>query len=93
MLICLSMEFLILTIPRVFLRLLPMFGSQIRPGGQYSNMLNTLQRPCSLASITTAAGRSTHCPGTLASITAAAGWSTQRCPWTLALIINIAAVS
>ncbi|KAL8604709.1 hypothetical protein ACOMHN_017668 [Nucella lapillus] len=33
------------------------------------------------------------CPGTLASITAAAGWSTQRCPWTLALIINIAAVS
>ncbi|KAL8579421.1 hypothetical protein ACOMHN_026786 [Nucella lapillus] len=49
--------------------------------------------PCSLASITTAAGRSTHCPGTLASITAAAGWSTQRCPWTLALIINIAAVS
>ncbi|KAL8615754.1 hypothetical protein ACOMHN_040249 [Nucella lapillus] len=38
-------------------------------------------------------GRSTHCPGTLASITAAAGWSTQRCPWTLALIINIAAVS
>ncbi|KAL8589346.1 hypothetical protein ACOMHN_052349 [Nucella lapillus] len=48
---------------------------------------------CSLASITTAAGRSTHCPGTLASITAAAGWSTQRCPWTLALIINIAAVS
>ncbi|KAL8608812.1 hypothetical protein ACOMHN_051417 [Nucella lapillus] len=51
------------------------------------------QRPCSLASITTAAGRSTHCPGTLASITDAAGWSTQRCPWTLALIINIAAVS
>ncbi|KAL8564006.1 hypothetical protein ACOMHN_024686 [Nucella lapillus] len=51
------------------------------------------QRPCSLASITTAAGRSTHCPGTLAFITAAAGWSTQRCPWTLALIIDIAAVS
>ncbi|KAL8615057.1 hypothetical protein ACOMHN_013591 [Nucella lapillus] len=51
------------------------------------------QRPCSLASITTAAGRSTHCPGTLAFITATAGWSTQRCPWTLALIIDIAAVS
>ncbi|KAL8572690.1 hypothetical protein ACOMHN_049819 [Nucella lapillus] len=51
------------------------------------------QRPCSLASITTAAGRSTHCPGTLAFITAAAGWSTQRCPRTLALIIDIAAVS
>ncbi|KAL8604218.1 hypothetical protein ACOMHN_014786 [Nucella lapillus] len=50
-------------------------------------------RPCSLASITTAAGRSTHCPGTVAFITAAAGWSTQRCPWTLALIIDIAAVS
>ncbi|KAL8558752.1 hypothetical protein ACOMHN_043696 [Nucella lapillus] len=49
--------------------------------------------PCSLASITTAAGRSTHCPGTLAFITAAARWSTQRCPWTLALIIDIAAVS
>ncbi|KAL8622606.1 hypothetical protein ACOMHN_009240 [Nucella lapillus] len=55
------------------------------PGGE--------QRPCSLASITTAAGWSTHCPGTLAFITAAAGWSTQRCPWTLALIIDIAAVS
>ncbi|KAL8605804.1 hypothetical protein ACOMHN_066524 [Nucella lapillus] len=51
------------------------------------------QRPCSLASITTAAGQSTHCPGTLAFITAAAGWSTQRCPRTLALIIDIAAVS
>ncbi|KAL8585551.1 hypothetical protein ACOMHN_046211 [Nucella lapillus] len=46
------------------------------------------------SSITTAAGRSTHCPGTLAFITAAAaGWSTQRCPWTLALIIDIAAVT
>ncbi|KAL8612217.1 hypothetical protein ACOMHN_028914 [Nucella lapillus] len=51
------------------------------------------QRPCSLVSITTAAGRSTHCPGTLAFITAAAGWSTQRCPRTLALIFDIAAVS
>ncbi|KAL8593555.1 hypothetical protein ACOMHN_058834 [Nucella lapillus] len=51
------------------------------------------QRPCSLTSITTAAGQSTHCPGTLAFITAATGWSTQRCPRTLALIIDIAAVS
>ncbi|KAL8607490.1 hypothetical protein ACOMHN_004460 [Nucella lapillus] len=36
-----------------------------------------------------------HCrrDGTLAFITAAAGWSTQRCAWTLALIIDIAAVS
>ncbi|KAL8603744.1 hypothetical protein ACOMHN_067322 [Nucella lapillus] len=48
---------------------------------------------CSLTSITTAAGQSTHCPGTLAFITAATGWSTQRCPRTLALIIDIAAVS
>ncbi|KAL8622591.1 hypothetical protein ACOMHN_009225 [Nucella lapillus] len=61
--------------------------SPLQQCGQSSNA------PCSLASITTAAGRSTHCPGTLAFITAAAGWSTQRCPRTLALIINIAAVS
>ncbi|KAL8593875.1 hypothetical protein ACOMHN_023791 [Nucella lapillus] len=60
--------------------------SPLQQGGQSSNAP-------ALASITTAAGRSTHCPGTLAFITTAAGWSTQRCPWTLALIINIAAVS
>ncbi|KAL8589938.1 hypothetical protein ACOMHN_024025 [Nucella lapillus] len=59
---------------------------------RYSRVVNPATT-CSLASITTAAGRSTHCPGTLTFITAAAGWSTQRCPWTLALIIDIAAVS
>ncbi|KAL8584539.1 hypothetical protein ACOMHN_016859 [Nucella lapillus] len=56
--------------------------SPLQQGGQSSNA-PALSPP----------GRSTHCPGTLAFITAAAGWSTQRCPWTFALFIDIAALS
>ncbi|KAL8588044.1 hypothetical protein ACOMHN_061210 [Nucella lapillus] len=72
-----------------------MSGNMTEEAKSGENRINVMlmQRPCSLASITIAAGRSTHCPGTLAFLTAAAGWSTQRCPWTLALIIDIAAVS
>ncbi|KAL8602224.1 hypothetical protein ACOMHN_022737 [Nucella lapillus] len=71
----------------------PSDAPALSPPSPLQQGLSIQQRPCSLASITTAAGQSTHCPGTLAFITAAAGWSTQRCPRTPALIIDIAAVS
>ncbi|KAL8585508.1 hypothetical protein ACOMHN_051393 [Nucella lapillus] len=61
--------------------------SPLQQGGQSSNA-PALSPPSPLPQ-----GGQPHCLGTLAFITAAAGWSTQRCPWTLALIIDTAAVS